>query len=215
MLYDFDAYALYYRADLFDAEGDRRPDHLGRAPRRREEARRVDQDGDGKPDKYLYAVRPNTFHFSQFLFQNGGSLLNADNTKATFNSHAGVAALQFQKDAPRRRNRPVLVRCRRRPAAGDRRRAGRDVLRRPVLHGPAQERRPRPGRQVEGRDRPVSKQPGSYLGGTGLGIPVGSKHKEAAWLFIQYHAPARAAGRRLHRRRRGPGHHWPRWRAPS
>ena len=33
---------------------------------------------------------------------------------------------------------------------------------------------------------PYSKQPGSYLGGTGLSIPVNSQHKEAAWLFIQY-----------------------------
>jgi multiple sugar transport system substrate-binding protein len=33
---------------------------------------------------------------------------------------------------------------------------------------------------------PYSKQQGSYLGGTGLSIPVGSTHKEAAWLFIQY-----------------------------
>ena len=33
---------------------------------------------------------------------------------------------------------------------------------------------------------PFSKQPGSYLGGTGLGIPVQAQHKEAAWQFIQY-----------------------------
>jgi multiple sugar transport system substrate-binding protein len=33
---------------------------------------------------------------------------------------------------------------------------------------------------------PYSKQQGSYLGGTGLAIPVGSTHKDAAWLFIQY-----------------------------
>jgi ABC-type glycerol-3-phosphate transport system substrate-binding protein len=33
---------------------------------------------------------------------------------------------------------------------------------------------------------PYSKQPGSYLGGTGLGIPVAAAHKDAAWLFISY-----------------------------
>jgi multiple sugar transport system substrate-binding protein len=33
---------------------------------------------------------------------------------------------------------------------------------------------------------PYSKQPGSYLGGTGLSIPVGAKHQQAAWLFISY-----------------------------
>jgi multiple sugar transport system substrate-binding protein len=33
---------------------------------------------------------------------------------------------------------------------------------------------------------PFSKQPGSYLGGTGLGIPVQATHKDAAWLLAQY-----------------------------
>ena len=33
---------------------------------------------------------------------------------------------------------------------------------------------------------PYSKQPGSYLGGTGLGIPVAASNKDAAWLFVQY-----------------------------
>jgi multiple sugar transport system substrate-binding protein len=33
---------------------------------------------------------------------------------------------------------------------------------------------------------PYSKQPGSYLGGTGLVIPAQSKQKEAAWKFVEY-----------------------------
>ena len=33
---------------------------------------------------------------------------------------------------------------------------------------------------------PYSKQQGSYLGGTGLSIPVSSKHQEAAWLLTQF-----------------------------
>jgi ABC-type glycerol-3-phosphate transport system substrate-binding protein len=33
---------------------------------------------------------------------------------------------------------------------------------------------------------PISQEPGSYLGGTGLCIPVNAKHPQEAWLFAQY-----------------------------
>ncbi len=33
---------------------------------------------------------------------------------------------------------------------------------------------------------PYSKQPGTYLGGTGLSIPVTSQHQQAAWLLAQF-----------------------------
>ena len=33
---------------------------------------------------------------------------------------------------------------------------------------------------------PYSKEPGSYLGGTGLVIPTNAPQKEAAWKFIEY-----------------------------
>ena len=62
---------------------------------------------------------------------------------------------------------------------------------------------------------PYSKQPGSYLGGTGLGIPVQAEHKEAAWLLVQYLLRPENAGRRLHLRRRRAGHDRPPSRAPS
>ncbi len=75
MLYDFDTYALYYRSDLFDQKGISVPtdwDELRAAAKQLAEASKTG----GKPDKYLYAIRPNTFHFSQFLFQEGGSILD-------------------------------------------------------------------------------------------------------------------------------------------
>jgi ABC-type glycerol-3-phosphate transport system substrate-binding protein len=33
---------------------------------------------------------------------------------------------------------------------------------------------------------PYSAEPGSYLGGTGLSIPVNAAHPDEAWLFVQY-----------------------------
>ncbi len=185
MLNDFDAYALYYRADLFAAKGIAVPtswDELRAAARKLAE----DTNKDGKLDKYLYAIRPNTFHFSQFLYQAGGSLLNADNTKATFNGPEGVAALQFQKDliddgtglywSDADGDLP--------PALVD----GRVAMFSdgPYYMGLMKSGVPDQSGKWKVAIAPYSKQQGSYLGGTGLSIPVGSTHKEAAWLFIQH-----------------------------
>ena len=185
MLFDFDTYALYYRADLFAKKGIAVPttwDELRAAAKQLAESSK----GSGKPDRYLYAIRPNTFHFSQFLFQNGGTILNADNTKAAFNSAAGVAAVQIQKamlddgsglywpDA----NNDLL------PAIT----SGQVAM---FADGPYYMGLLKTGVPDQSGDwkiapAPYATQPGSYLGGTGLGIPVGAKHKDAAWLFIQY-----------------------------
>ena len=184
MLFDFDTYALYYRADLFAKKGIAVPttwDELRSAAKQLAETK-----GSGKPDRYLYAIRPNTFHFSQFLFQDGGTLLNADNTKAAFNSDAGVAAVDIQKamlddgsglywpDA----NNDLL------PAIT----SGQVAMFAdgPYYMGLLKTGVPDQSGEWKIATAPYSKQPGSYLGGTGLGIPVGAKHKDAAWLFIQY-----------------------------
>ena len=185
MMSDFDAYALYYRSDLFEQKGIPVPttwDELRAAGKKLAE----DSDGDGTPDKYLYAVRPNTFHFSQFLFQNGGELLNPEGTKATFNSDAGVGALDYQVgliqdgsglywsdadgDLP-----PALV-------------DGRVAMFSdgPYYMGLLKSGVPDQSGKWKIAIAPYSKQPGSYLGGTGLSLPASAAHKEAAWLFIQY-----------------------------
>ena len=185
MMNDFDAYALYYRADLFEQKGIAVPktwDELRAAAKKLAE----DGNGDGKPDKYLYAVRPNTFHFSQFLFQNGGQLLNPEGTKATFNSDAGVGALDYQVgligdgtglywsdadgDLP-----PALI-------------DGRVAMFSdgPYYMGLLKSGVPDQSGKWKIAIAPYSKQPGSYLGGTGLSIPASSAHQQAAWLFIEY-----------------------------
>ncbi|MFN8631898.1 MAG: sugar ABC transporter substrate-binding protein [Chloroflexota bacterium] len=182
---DFDAYVLYYRSDLLDAAGVAVPktwDELLAAAK----AIAKDSNGDGKADKNAYAVRPNTFHFSQFLFQNGGSILNADNTKAAFNSPEGVAALDFTKslldnkaglywsdadgDLP--------------PALAD----GRVAMFSdgPYYMGLMKSGVPDQSGKWKVAVAPYSKQPGSYLGGTGLSIPASAAHQAAAWKFIEY-----------------------------
>ncbi|PHP52996.1 hypothetical protein BW737_005655 [Actinomyces ruminis] len=83
--YDFDAYALYYRKDILEQKG-------LTVPTTHEElldvveAMSEDTDGDGKADKYAFQLRPDTFEFSQFLFQEGGALVTEDGTKSAFAS---------------------------------------------------------------------------------------------------------------------------------
>ncbi len=185
MMYDFDAYALYYRADLFEQKGIAVPttwDELRAAAKKLAE----DGNGDGKLDQYLYALRPNTFHFSQFLFQNGGSLLSDDLGKAAFNSPEGVAALQFQMDlasdgsglywSDADGDLP--------PAISD----GRVAMFAdgPYYMGLLKSGVPDQAGKWKVAVHPYAKQPGSYLGGTGLSIPVSSKHQQAAWLLTQF-----------------------------
>ncbi|MFZ5910811.1 MAG: extracellular solute-binding protein [Chloroflexota bacterium] len=87
MLYDFDVYALYYRADLFEEMGLEVPatwDELlavGKAL--------------GAEGQYQYAVLPDGFYAAQFIYENGGSILNADNSAAVFNAPEAVEAVEF------------------------------------------------------------------------------------------------------------------------
>jgi ABC-type glycerol-3-phosphate transport system substrate-binding protein len=185
MMFDFDVYALYYRADLFEKKGIAVPtnwDELLAASK----AIAEDRNGDGKPDHFLYAVRPDDFKFSQFLFQGGGSLLTPDNTQAAFNSQAGVDALDVQKafldqgtglywsDA----EADIT------PAIADERVAMfNDGL---FYMGLMKSAAPKQSGKWKVAIAPYSNQPGSYLGGTGLSIPVTSQKQQAAWLLIQY-----------------------------
>ena len=181
-LFDFDTYALYYRSDLFEAKGIQVPvtwEELRAAAK----AIAEDTNGDGKPDHALYAVRPEVFHFSQFLLQAGGSILNADNTKAAFNSDAGVAAIQAQKAliddgtaiyGPDADQNAIVD--------------GRIAMFQdgPYYMGILKSGAPALAGKWRVAPAPTSNKAGSYLGGTGLSISKTSQHPAAAWLLIQF-----------------------------
>jgi multiple sugar transport system substrate-binding protein len=185
MMSDIDAYVLFYRADLLAAKGIEVPrswDDLRLAARELAE----DADGDGSPDRYLYAVRPDTPHFAQFLFQNGGRLLDEQGTKSSFNSDAGVGALDYQAGllgdgtalALPDGDAALL------PAVVD----GRVAM---FAGGPSALSLLRSGAPHQAGDwrvaiAPYKEQTGSYLGGTGLSIPAAAAHPRAAWLFIEH-----------------------------
>ncbi len=147
MLYDFDTYSLYYRKDLFDQKGIKVPDQLGRVPGRRQGAGRVVQAGrqarqvpDRDPPEQLplLAVPVPGRRLTAQRRQQPGRLQRPGRRRRG----------EHPEGAPRRRQRQVLAGCRRRPDPGDQVRRGGDVPGRPVLHGPAQDRRARAGRQV-------------------------------------------------------------------
>jgi ABC-type glycerol-3-phosphate transport system substrate-binding protein len=185
MLYDFDTYSLYYRKDLFDQKGIAVPTNWDEF-RAAAKALAESSKSGGKLDKYLTAIRPNSFHFSQFLYQDGGSLLNDDNTQAVFNSQAGVDAVNIQKallDDGSGKYWP--------DADGDLTpaiKSGEVAMFQdgPYYMGLLKSGVPEQSGKWAVATAPYSKQPGSYLGGTGLGIPVQAAHKEAAWQLIQY-----------------------------
>jgi multiple sugar transport system substrate-binding protein len=185
MMYDFDAYALYYRADLFKQKGIAVPttwDEFSAA------AKQLAQSSGGKVTKYGVQVLPDTFHYAQMLYQNGGTILDSGNTKAVFNSPEGVAALEFMKSfldngtgvywGPDQGDSSGI--------AGIKDQRIAMFLNGPYVMGILKSSAPEQKGEWAVAPAPISKQPGSYLGGTGLSIPVNAKNPAAAWAFEQF-----------------------------
>ena len=184
VLEDFDVYCLYYRTDLFKEKGLAVPtnwDELVEVGQKLVE----DTDGDGTPDKYLYGYWPDTFRWSQFLYENGGSILSADNTKAVFNSPEGVEATQFFVDMVNKYKfafnigeEPFMQLLK----------DGRIAMFSdgPYMMGVLKDGAPEMAGMWGVARHPYKVKPGSYLGGTGLVIPAGAANKEAAWRFIEF-----------------------------
>lgn len=184
MIEDFDVYCLYYRADIFEEKGAEVPtnwDELVEVGQQLAE----DTDGDGTPDRYLYAYWPETFRWSQFLYENGGEILDPDNTKAIFNSPQGVEATQFFVDMVNKHHCAFDI--------------GEEPFMQllkdgtiamfsdgPYMMGVLKDGAPEMAGMWKVAHHPHKRQPGSYLGGTGLVIPAGAGNKEAAWKFIEF-----------------------------
>ncbi|MBN9605755.1 MAG: sugar ABC transporter substrate-binding protein [Actinomycetales bacterium] len=185
-LYDFDAYALYYRKDILDQK------HLS-VPTTWDELVEVasamaeDDNGDGTPDKYAFQLLPDSFHYVQLLLQNGGEVLD-DSGAVAFDSPAGVGALDFEKRlldsggalfwGPSEGDSSGL------PGIQDER-IGM-FLNGPYMMGVLKDGAPDESGEWAVAPAPFSTRPGSYLGGTGLVIPTNSAHQSAAWRLAQF-----------------------------
>ncbi len=177
-LYDFDVYALYYRADLLEQKGLQVPktwDELLDVSKKLAEG-----------DKYLYQWLPETFHGSQWIYENGGSLLSNDNKTVIFNSPEAIEAIQVYADMLTQKSAIYWG-----ADQGERIQGIKDGRIAMFSDGPynmgiMKSAAPEMAGQWRVAVHPYSKQAGSYLGGTGLVIPAQSKQKEAAWKFIEY-----------------------------
>jgi multiple sugar transport system substrate-binding protein len=186
MLYDFDAYALYYRADKMKEKGIAVPKNWAQFRQAANEL--VEKDSNGKPEKYAFQVLPDTFHYDQFLLQNKGSLLNSDWSEAALDSPAGEGALEFFKGfledgsgiywGKDQGDSTGL------PGIKDER-IGM-FLNGPYMMGVLKDGVPEQKGDWKVAPAPVGKQEGSYLGGTGLTIPVNAPDPEDAWTFVQF-----------------------------
>jgi multiple sugar transport system substrate-binding protein len=185
MLFDFDVYALYYRTDIFKKNGVDVPttwDEWKSAAA----AIAEDTNGDGECDKYCLEVDGETFHWSQILYQNGGSILNGDDTQAAFNSPQGVQAVDFYKSFIDDGTGILWT-----ASQGDRQNGIKDGRIGMFTDGPYYMGIMKSGApEMSGKwgvaEAPYSQQPGSYLGGTGLSIPVNAEHPQEAWMFISF-----------------------------
>jgi multiple sugar transport system substrate-binding protein len=186
MLFDFDVYALYYRADLFEQKNIEVPttwDELKAAAVKLAE----DTNGDGENDRYMFEVVPNDcFHWCQFLFQAGGSILTEDNSAAAFNSPEGLRAMEFYKSLLDSGGGILWGTEEGDPMAGIK--DGRIAMFNdgPYWMGLLKDGAPEMAGMWNVALAPYSTEPGSYLGGTGLSIPVNAAHPHEAWLFVQY-----------------------------
>ena len=179
MMYDFDVYALYYRADLLEQKG------LA-VPKTWDEMVSVLQKL-GEGDKYKYEIYPDTFHIAQFVFQNGGTLLSADDKKAAFDSPEAAQAFQYYSELLNKHKVAIDWTT----DMGEDIQGMKDDRIAMFANGPYYMGLLKSGApEMQGKWRvaahPYSKTPGSYLGGTGLVIPAASKNQQAAWTFIEF-----------------------------
>jgi multiple sugar transport system substrate-binding protein len=185
-MFDFDVYALYYRADQFEQKNIEVPktwDEMKAAAEKLAE----DTNGDGTCDKFCFEVYGNDcFHWCQFLFQSGGSILNESGTAAAFNSDAGLSALEYYKSFLDDGTGIYWGTNEGDPMAGIKDERLGMFQDGPYWMGLMKDGAPEQKGDWAVATAPYSEEPGSYLGGTGLGIPVNAQHPQEAWLFAQY-----------------------------
>jgi multiple sugar transport system substrate-binding protein len=178
MMYDFDVYALYYRTDLFEQKGIAVPktwDELSAAMKQLVEG-----------DKYQYQFLAETFHGSQFIFENGGRLLTEDNKAAAFNSPEAVEAIEFYSGMLKDKTAINWTKDQGERIQGIKDNRIAVFSDGPYYMGIMKASAPEMAGKWRVAMHPYSKNAGSYLGGTGLVIPQNAKNKEAAWKFIEF-----------------------------
>lgn len=178
MPFDFDAYAFYYRKDLFDAAG------VTEIPTSWDGlAAALAKVTDDSQRRYGMLVDPTWNSWDPVLYAFGGRYLDADG-KAVFNSKEAVAALKFLSKLVA--DGVGIV-----PAPGEYTSLLTSSQAASFYNGPYMMgvlRTSAPDLKGDWRVASLPTEPayGTHIGGTHLAIMQGSKHKDVAWKFIEF-----------------------------
>lgn len=183
--FDTSNVALFWNKQMFAKAG------ISEAPATWDDLRSAAKEltGGGKYGYMLGAKGYGSFLFWPWLWQNGGSITNAQNTKATFNDQAGLEAWQFYADLYLKDNvvpptflgvtdswdqfiQPFLTEQVAMMAIGD---WGID----PLTKG-------NPGLEYEVAPLPKNVKSATVLGGNAVGITKAAKDPDTAWKFVSW-----------------------------
>lgn len=183
-----DTRVIFYRKDLLKEAGFDHP------PRTWEELERIgkalvkDRDGDGKIDQYGMALPVKDWNIlSMFIWENGGNILTPDNSKSDVESEATREAFEFYHRLFQENIVPTAE-----AVDVDLFHAFRTGFYPIFISGPwmIELVRNELGKEYEGRwdvaMMPKKRFPTSFVGGCNLVVFKGSKHKQAAWKFIEF-----------------------------
>ncbi|MEE9316265.1 MAG: extracellular solute-binding protein [bacterium] len=183
-----DTRVIFYRKDLLKEAGFDHP------PRTWEELERIgkalvkDRDGDGKIDQYGMALPVKDWNIlSMFIWENGGNILTPDNSKSDVESEATREAFEFYHRLFQENIVPTAE-----AVDVDLFHAFRTGFYPIFISGPwmIELIRNELGKEYEGRwdvaMMPKKRFPTSFVGGCNLVVFKGSKHKQAAWKFIEF-----------------------------
>ena len=183
---DVDIYAMYYNKDMFRKCGVPFPDETWDWDKHLWAARKLtkDRNGDGKLDQW--GCNPD-MSWQAYIWQNGGDILNEDNTRCTLDRPEAYQALQFMVDL---RSKYHVA-----PSPADTADIGPQKL---FTNGQI-------GTYVTGswaaavvfKDEikdfdydvaplPKGRKRASFMGGAAFGILKGSKHKKEAWELVKF-----------------------------
>ncbi|MBP6964907.1 MAG: sugar ABC transporter substrate-binding protein [Armatimonadetes bacterium] len=183
---DVDISAMYYNKTMFDKHRIPYPDESWDWKKFLEVARKLTKDfnGDGKLDQWG-CVPDSTWH--TYVWQNGGDVLNTDNTRCILDQPAAYEGLQWMCDL---RNKHHVA-----PTAADAADIGSQKM---FTNGQI-------GMYVSGSwaagivfpkeittfeydcaPLPRGKQRASFVGGACWGILRGSRHKKEAWELVKF-----------------------------
>src|SRR5712692_30030 len=99
---DWNSLGVFYNKTMFQAAGLSFPTATWTWDDMRADAKKLTKPGNAATSVYGITLNPDPSRWAAFLFAAGGSVLNKDGTKSTFNNQAGVDSLNFfagfQKD---------------------------------------------------------------------------------------------------------------------